>query len=196
MADTGFTCLRSPRLTLRRLQSANLAGFCDYRSQPDVARYQDWETFTRADGERFLEQQSQLCPDVPGTWFQMAIELVRSGALVGDCGFHCPPHDPRQAEVGITLAPEHQGQGYAAEALGNLLDYAFFTLHKHRVTAVTDAANAAAVRLLERVGMRREGHFLQSVWFKGRWGDEFLYSVLQGEWEQRRQVERSSSRNR
>ena len=38
------------------------------------------------------------------------------------------------------------------------------------------------VRLLQRLGLRREGHFLQNVWFKGKWGDEFLYAVLHGEW--------------
>jgi RimJ/RimL family protein N-acetyltransferase len=61
-------------------------------------------------------------------------------------------------------------------------------LNKHRVTAIVDATNAPAARLLERLGLRREGHFLQNVWFKGKWGDEFLYAVLQSEWSQARQA--------
>jgi RimJ/RimL family protein N-acetyltransferase len=52
----------------------------------------------------------------------------------------------------------------------------------HRATAITDARDAPAMRLLERVGMRREGHFLQNVWFKGSWGDEHLYALLEQEW--------------
>ena len=102
MADTSFTCLRSPRLILRRLRAADLPRFCEYRSRPEVARYQDWDTFTGADGERFLAEQRLLHPDMPGTWFQLAIELAASGELAGDCGFHCRLDDPRQAEVGIT----------------------------------------------------------------------------------------------
>jgi RimJ/RimL family protein N-acetyltransferase len=188
MLDTTFTCLRSPRLLLRRLEAADLPFLCDYRSRPEVARYQDWETFTRADGERFLEAQARSCPGAPGAWFQLALVLSASGTLVGDCGLHCRADNPQQTEVGITLAPEHQGKGYAAEALACVLDYLFFTLKMHRVTAVTDAANAPAASLLERVGMRREGHFLQNVWFKGAWGDEFLYAVLRGEWERKRQA--------
>jgi len=184
MADTAFTYLRSPRLTLRRLQAGELAYFCEYRSNPEVACYQSWDTFTPADGERLLEQQSVLYPDVEGTWFQMVIVLTASGALVGDCGLHCRQDDPRQGEIGITLAPEHQGKGYAVEALGCVLDYVFFTLGKHRITAITDADNAAAARLLERVGFRREGHFIRNIWFKGKWGDEFLYAILHAEWEQ------------
>jgi uncharacterized protein (TIGR03067 family) len=189
MADTSFTSLRSPRLILRRLQSSDLDCFCSYRSRPEVARFQDWETFTRDDGERFLAQQSGLSPDMPGLWFQMGIELAATGALAGDCGLHCRPDDPRQAAVGITLAPEAQGKGYATEAIGCLLDYTFFKLHKHRVTGLVDADNGAAARLLERTGFRREGLFLENVWFKGKWGNECSFAVLRSEWEQRRHTE-------
>jgi RimJ/RimL family protein N-acetyltransferase len=188
MPDPNFTGLHSARLSLRRMQAPDLALFCDYRSRPEVARYQSWETFTQADGKEFLGQQSQLEPDLPGTWFQVAIVLKANQVLVGDCGLHCRQDDPRQAEVGITLAPEHQGQGYAAEALSCLLDYTFFSLDKHRVIAITDAANRPAAALLLRVGFRREGHFLQNVWFKGKWGDEYQYALLHDEWAQKREV--------
>jgi RimJ/RimL family protein N-acetyltransferase len=187
MADSSFTCLHSARLTLRRLREDDLAYLCAYRSRPEVARYQDWECFTPADGERLLAAQAGLFPDVPGTWFQLGIELTATAALVGDCGLHCRSDNLRQAEVGITLAPEQHGQGYATEALTCLLDYAFLGLHKHRVTAIVDAENIPAARLLERIGLRREGHFLQNVWFKGRWGDEYLYAVLHSEWSRTRQ---------
>jgi RimJ/RimL family protein N-acetyltransferase len=63
-----------------------------------------------------------------------------------------------------------------------LLAYVFDQLGKHRVIAITDARNAPAARVLERVGMRREGHFIKNVWFKGRWGDEYLYALLEQEW--------------
>jgi RimJ/RimL family protein N-acetyltransferase len=53
----------------------------------------------------------------------------------------------------------------------------------HRVTAVTDCDNAAAASLFHRLGFRREGHFVEHVWFKGRWGSEFLFALLRREWE-------------
>ena len=93
---------------------------------------------------------------------------------------------PRQAEIGFTLACEHQGKGYATEAVNRLLDYVFGVLGKHRVIAVTDTRNAPAARLLERVGMRREGHFVEDIWFKGGWGDEYEYAMLEREWRARR----------
>jgi RimJ/RimL family protein N-acetyltransferase len=60
-------------------------------------------------------------------------------------------------ELGITW-PQRQGHGFATEALSRVLDYAFGLLHKHRVTAVTDAENRTAAALFERLGFRREGH--------------------------------------
>jgi RimJ/RimL family protein N-acetyltransferase len=182
MADVGFAHLTTPRLIVRRLQESDLAAFCRYRSDPEVARYQDWITFPAEDGRRFFAQQAKLHPDVAGTWFQTAVELAETGELIGDCGLHSLRDQPRQVEIGFTLAPTHWGNGYATEAVSCLLDYVFGKLAKHRAVSVTDARNARAARVLERVGMRREGHFRQNVWFKGEWGDEFLYALLDREW--------------
>jgi RimJ/RimL family protein N-acetyltransferase len=182
MADNGFAHLLSSRLILRRFRESDLAPFCRYRSDPRVARYQDWESWSEEEGRRLLEWQMTLHPDVPGTWFQLAIELAETGALIGDCGLHTLADRPGQAEIGFTMAREHQGKGYATEAVNLLLDYVFGKLGKHRVIAVTDTRNVPATRLLERVGMRREGHFLENVWFKGGWGDEYQYAMLEREW--------------
>jgi RimJ/RimL family protein N-acetyltransferase len=191
MADIGFARLSSQRLILRRLRDSDLSTFCRYRSDPRVARYQDWVTFPEEDGVRFFAEQAGLHPDVEGAWFQMAIEHGETGEIVGDCAMKAIGDHPGQAEIGFTLAQDHQGKGYAAEAVTRLLDYAFGERSQHRVIAVTDARNAPAVRLLERVGMRREGHFLQNVWFKGSWGDEYLYAVLGQEWLASRGASRS-----
>ena len=128
----------------------------------------------------------RLHPDVTGTWFQMAIELAQTCPLIGDLGLHTLADRPGQAEIGFTLAREHQGKGYATEAVNRLLDYVFGVLGKHRVIAVTDARNAPAARLLERVGMRREGHFVENIWFKGEWADEYQYAMLEREWRTQR----------
>ncbi|HEX7241359.1 MAG TPA: GNAT family N-acetyltransferase [Longimicrobiaceae bacterium] len=180
-----LTPLDAPRVRLRRFTRADLPAFVAYRADPEVARYQSWDSFTEADGEAFLAKQLGLDPGVPGTWFQFAVEAKDTGALLGDCALHVQADEPRIAEVGFTLAREHQGRGFGREAVERLLDFCFGQLKLHRVIAVVDCENAAAVALLERVGMRREGHFLENVWFKGRWGDEYLYALLAREWRER-----------
>ncbi len=185
---TVFTTLETTRLHLRHFTDADLAPFMAYRNDPEVARYQSWEGTSEREARTFLQEQKQLQPGVPGQWFQIAIELKETGMLVGDCALKIEEHDERQAEIGYTLSRSYQGRGIASEAVSCLLDYVFVTLRLHRVIAIVDCENLASIALLERLGLRREGHFQQNVWFKGKWGDEYLYAMLQEEWPNSRNV--------
>jgi RimJ/RimL family protein N-acetyltransferase len=182
MSGVAFRDLESSRLSLRRLGHADLSAFLAYRNDPEVAQYQSWESVSEQEAEALFLEQATLQPGLPGQWFQFAIELKETARLIGDCALKVSERDARQAEIGFTLSTDHQGQGFALEAVSCMLDFAFIRLGLHRVVAVTDCRNAQAVRLLERLGLRREGHFLQNVWFKGAWGDEYLYAVLKQEW--------------
>lgn len=173
--------LHSPRLHLRRLRAEDAPAIIAYRSLPEVARFQSWESFGPSDAARLIEEQATVAPNTPGTWLQLA--LVESKEVVGDCGIHFREDDPRQVELGITLAPTHQGRGLASEAIASVLGYVFETLAKHRATAVTDAENHAAASMLRRLGFRQEAHFVEHVWFKGAWGSEFLFAILRREWQ-------------
>ena len=118
---------------------------------------------------------------MPGEWFQFAVEIKETGQLIGDCGMKTE-EDGRQAEIGFTLSREYQGKGYATEAVSRLLDYAFGALGLHRIIAIADQENAPSVAVLERLGMHREGSFVQNAWFKGRWASEYLYAILRDQW--------------
>lgn len=156
--------------------------FVAYRADPDVARYQGWTDFTLERGRAFIEALQEAEPGVPGEWYQFALEDRSDGTLVGDLALKVDEDEPREAEVGFTLAPDQQGKGYGTEALEAFLGYAFETFGLHRVVAVTDALNAPAAAMLDRVGLRREGHFHENIFFKGAWGSEFLFAVLEREW--------------
>ncbi len=182
MPGMDFATLETDRLILRHFTDADLVPFMAYRNDPDVARYQGWEGISEAEAHAFIAEQKLVQPGVPGQWFQIAIALKEMGMLAGDCALKINEHDERQAEIGYTLARAYQGKGIAAEAVSRILYYAFRTLELHRVIAITDCENTASIALLERLGMRREGHFIQNVWFKGKWADEYLYAILQHEW--------------
>ena len=178
---TAFPALESERLILRRFVDFDLIPFLAYLNDPLVARYQTWESYTPQQARDEIEQQRKLAPDVTGQWFTIAIELKETGALIGHLAIKTQ-EDKQQAEIGFTLAREYQGKGLAFEAVSRLLDYVFIDLEMHRVTAIADCENHPSVSLLDKLGMRREGHFIQNIWFKGKWGDEFLYAILRGEW--------------
>jgi len=174
------------RLVLRRFADADAASFAAYRDDPDVALYQDWDGCSLAEAVQFIQHQGVQPLGEPGHWCQIAVALRRTDALIGDCGLLVHADDPCQATVGVTFARTYQGQGYATEALTSLFDDLFRRAQFHRVAANVDPRNRASWRLLERLGMRREGHRVQSARFKGQWADEYLYAILREGWLTRR----------
>jgi RimJ/RimL family protein N-acetyltransferase len=190
MSEVAFTRIESERLRIRRFKDSDLSPFMTYRNDPEVARYQSWDSCNEREARAFIREMQSAQPGVPGDWFQFAIESKETQDLIGDCALRVDEHEPYRAEIGFTLAREYQGRGFAWEAVSRLLDYAFGPLGLHRVVAIADCRNVPSVALLERVGMRREGRFLENVWFKGGWADEYLYAVLKDEWLQQRQITR------
>ncbi|RPJ51402.1 MAG: N-acetyltransferase, partial [Chloroflexi bacterium] len=136
---------------------------------------------------QFVNEMKAGQPGTPGNWYQLAIELISTGELIGDCAFQILRDDSRQAEIGVTLSRRYQGHGYALEGLTRLLEYLFGELELHRVRANVDPQNQASIRLLERLGFRHEGRFIESWFLKGAWCDEDWYAMLRREWQARGQ---------
>jgi RimJ/RimL family protein N-acetyltransferase len=165
MSTMAFTKVETARLVLRRLREEDLGAFMEYLNDPVVARYQSWESYTEEAAREVIGRQEGVEPGAPGQWFTFAAELKGAGVLVGHVALSVKADDPRQAEIGFTFARGQQGRGLAREAAEGVLDYAFGVLGLHRVVAVTDCENVRSVALLERLGMRREGHFVENIWF-------------------------------
>ena len=173
--------LATQRLILRPFRSGDLQGFVAYRRKPEVAIYQSWSDYSAEDARAFYDLQRDLTFDTDNTWYQIAMLRAEDECLVGDVAVHFFD-EGRQAEIGFTLDSDFQKQGYATEAMFAVLNLLFTTLHKHRVVAVCDARNIGAQELLARLGFRQEAAFRKNVFFKGEWGDETTYAMLQDEW--------------
>jgi RimJ/RimL family protein N-acetyltransferase len=181
MDEIAFTTIESQRLILRRFDDNDLEPFLAYLNDPEVARYQSWESYTEQQAREVIEQQRNLVPGLPGKWFTFALELKDSKTLIGHVALKML-EDNMQAEIGFTLARSSHGKGLAFEGASRVLDYVFTKLELHRVIAIADCENKRSAALLDRLGMRREGYFIQNVWFKGRWGSEYSYAILREEW--------------
>ena len=167
---------------MRRFADCDLPTIFAYRNDPEVAKYQSWTATGEDELREFIRDLKFAQPGTPGEWFQFAVELKATKELIGDCALKVNKEDICQGEIGFTLARRHQGRGFATEAVSMLLDYAFTMPGLHRVIAITDCDNRASIVLLERLDMRREGRFLQSVCNKGEWRDEYSYAILKEEW--------------
>jgi RimJ/RimL family protein N-acetyltransferase len=176
-----FPDLQTERLRLRAFTAADIPAFVAYRADSEVARYQDWDDYTRQDGEAFFRKQTGEFGQ-PGAWYQVAIADRESNGLLGDLALHFLADDHRQIELGFTLARASQGRGVAAEAVRCMLDHMFGEGGMHRVHATIDTRNTAAIKLVGRLGFRQEAHLVENVFFKGAWGDEFVFALLAREW--------------
>ena len=180
--------LETERLIIRHFVNSDLESFLSYRNNPEVARHQGWNVpYPREKGlELITEMKDSLFEMEPGRWFQVALELKSSGDMIGDIAFHIKKDDHRQAYVGYTLARRFWRQGFAAEAVCRLLDYLFSELDLHRIIAEVDVENVPSWRMLEKLGFRREAHFVENVWLKGEYASEYHYAMLKREWDERK----------
>ncbi|WP_329271239.1 GNAT family N-acetyltransferase [Streptomyces pseudovenezuelae] len=145
----------TPRLRLRRFTPGDAKDFVAYRSDPEVARFQDWEfPLSLESAQRLLRSYSRSDPGAPG-WFPYAIEVKADGRVAGDVAVH-RQRSVQEAELGFSLARDRQGQGYATEAVEAVLR-ALFAGGLHTATAECDVRNERSARLLERLGFARTG---------------------------------------
>ena len=173
--------LETSRLILRKFKDADIKSFVAYHNDPEIIRYQSWDAFSEKEAIDFIQEQKTSQPFTAGRWFQIAIELKENNQHIGDCAVNVK-EDNQQAELGFTISREYQGQGYAFEAVSNLLDYLFTNLHFHRVIGIADCENLPSIALLKKLGMRQEAHFIQSYYSEGTWSDEYFFAILKDEW--------------
>ena len=148
--------LATERLKLRELAPDDAPALFAYRSHPDVAAFQSWKPATVEDARAFIKDLKLHPPYTGGTWRQLGITLRDGDELIGDCGIHVMKSDSRHAEIGYTIAPEHQRNGYATEAVRGILGMLFGPLRMKRVAARTIGRNAASKALLVGIGSRPE----------------------------------------
>lgn len=163
-----------PGGSLRRLGATDLDAFQAYRRIPELGRYQGWSPMCDAEALAFLVEMSRAPLFASGRWLQLGIAAPQAGILVGDIGLHLSD-DGRTGEVGFTLQPSAQGRGVATSAVREALGILWAATAATRVLGITDARNAASVRVLERLGFdcreRRE------VVFKGEPCVELVYAL-------------------
>ena len=149
---SGLPCTAG-RVLLRRLDSSDLAAFQAYRHDAVIGLYQGWGPQTDAQALAFIEQMASAALFAPGVWFQVGIADERTDRLIGDIGW-CVAADGASAEIGFSLCAQSQRQGLATEAVGAALRLLFEHTTVASVIGITDARNAASIRLLERLGLR------------------------------------------
>ncbi|WP_294241641.1 GNAT family protein [uncultured Chryseobacterium sp.] len=169
------------RLLLRDMTIEDAPAIFDYRSDAEANTFQSWIPTSLKEVENFILRNHKEF-NQRESWYQILITDKETKAVIGDIGIHFFGNENTQAELGITLNKDFQGKGFAAEALKGIISLLFTDFRKHRIMASVDPDNLNSIKLMERVGFRKEGHFVKSLFWKNRWVDDIIYAILCEEW--------------
>lgn len=177
--------LTTPLLTIRPVSITDSEALFAYRAIKSINTFLSQEPKSVDDVKDFIARSSKSF-NVPGTWFQLALVEKETNTVIGDIGLHFLDTDPlnAQVEIGYTLHPNYHGKGFAFEALQAVISYLFKSLNKHRIVASVDPNNLPSIRLLKKLGFKKEGHFSKSLYFKGAWVDDVIFALLKQDWMQ------------
>ncbi len=176
--------IRTPRLIIRRFTLADIDDIIAFTAHPSVA--QETTNIPREDRDKMMEYietqngytlfETQACVD-------LACELKETGVVIGLLSLVSDGN--RQGEIGWGFGVDYRGQGLATEAARALITYAFNACGYHRISAETTFTNTRSWELMERLGMRKEAHFVKAhvpTKENGEWIDTVRYAILAEEW--------------
>lgn len=174
--------LETERLLLRKFKSGDWQDLYAYLSLPEIYRFEPGKPTSLEEAKHLAEERSRT-----NNFF--AVVLKSSQKMIGHLYFEqVEPKEFLTWELGYIFNPAFQGQGYCTEAAKRLLEYGFKELQAHRITAFCDPANPASWKVLEKIGLEREGHFKQKAFFRrdrqGQpvWHDCLAYGILAGQY--------------
>ena len=171
--------METERLLIRRFSPGDWRDLHEYLSQEETVQYEPYDIFTE-------EESKQEALNRSGNDAFWAVCLKSSEKLIGN--IYLAEQAFETWELGYVFNADFLGNGYATEAVSALISYAFEERNAHRIVAMCNPLNERSWRLLERIGMRREGWLLQNIYFKKDaqgfpiWQDTYEYAVLRTEW--------------
>lgn len=180
--------IHTARLALRRLSTADWSELQAVMSDEESFLYTDDAPLDEDAVLHWLESDSSLKLTTPGQWFFLGLELKDGGKVIGYVRLN---RGEWEAELFIRLHRDYQKQAYALEAMEGVLGFCFEGINLHRATIACDSRNAAACRLCERLGLRREGELLKNKWSGSEWVNTVLYAALEEEWKSPGRQQRS-----
>ena len=182
--------ITTKRLLIRRFMPEDGKDLWAYLSREDVVRYEPYNVYDEAASNAEAARRS-------GDPAFLAVCLRETGQLIGNLYFS--RHEPEAFgtwEIGYVFHPNFGGMGYATEAARAMISYGFAKMGVRRIVAECNTENTSSWLLLERLGMRREGHFRKVAYFKTnedgtpRWFDAYAYAILADEAESLVQLSR------
>ncbi len=172
--------LTTTRLLLRELAWGDLADIHRLHTYPEVAQFNTLNIpRDQQDTQEVMRPTVEDATKATRTHYGWTIRTADKRLFVGEAGLNLSPARHRRGEIFYKLLPEHWGQGYATEVAQALVKFGFGTLNLHRIEAGVATENHASVRVLEKIGMTREGIGRKILSTPAGWRDNYSYAILE-----------------
>ncbi len=176
MSSMKFEPIKTSRLVIVEYAPEYLNEVFAYRSLPEIYKpYTAKMDNPQALAEYFEEQITEF--DNPEGGYSVFLILLNS-KVIGEITVSFWDHNNEINEIGFAVHPDYQKQGFASEALKAFIDFLFKKMKRNRIQAGCDYDNIASRKLLEKAGLKMEGHFRKSKYDNGKWVDTCYYAVL------------------
>ncbi|ASN05390.1 GNAT family N-acetyltransferase [Virgibacillus necropolis] len=175
--------LKSERVILREIEEKDWIDVHKYGSQERVCQYQPWGPNSEKESEAFVKQILIDAKQKLRSRFVFAIILKENGEMIGAGEFNIRDYTKKVGEIAYIVNPKYWGMGIATEVAKLLIIYGFNELNLHRIFATCDPRNIGSLKVLEKVGMTKEGRIREDLLIRDGWRDSLLYSILEQEWE-------------
>jgi len=149
-----------------------------YALREEFYRYIPIEVPTETSTHAFLKERVADALIEIGDGFTFALELRENSRVIGAVRIDTSSVNDRAASIGYGLNPDYWKRGYMSEAVKAVLAFGFGQMRMHRIWATVDPDNEASWRLLERLGMHREGLLRDEKLLRGTWRDSYLYAIV------------------
>jgi len=178
-----FPKLESKRLIYRKFSMDDYPAAFGWLSDAETMKYRMDEPKDEAGVQDYLNwaitsAEAEICKN-----YEFAVVLKDNNTLIGSATLM---NVPDKAEIGWMVHRDYWKQGYGTEIGGTLLKFGFESLNLHRIFAACNAGNIGSYKVMERIGMRREGHFIKiqpgNSILNNEWCDRYLYAMLREEW--------------
>ncbi|WP_142828479.1 GNAT family N-acetyltransferase [Planococcus soli] len=174
--------LETIRFYLREFVQEDWKAVHAYASQEIVSQYQPWGPNSPQETKRYITDVLQQQLEQPRTGFTFAIVWKGTGRVIGAGELSAIDTTNRSGEIGYILHPDYWRIGIASEAALLLLEFGFEEKELHRIEARCDPGNIGSQKVLEKVGMKKEGQLRQNLRMNNGWRDSLLYGILEDEW--------------
>lgn len=168
-------------MILREFKEDDLEEVHEYASDPEVTKYMVWGENSKEQSREFTAESIKEQKGEVRKNYDLAITL-KSNRLIGACGIDDIKLRNKKGELGYCLNKKYWGKGYATETAEALLKLGFDDLELHRIHARCDTRNKKSEKVLERIGMKREGVLREHKMIDGRWRSSYIYSILKSEY--------------